>query len=359
MTIHSDPVIKKKQAMTYIDDTIMQSQNKNEVFFIINEYHTLLRKAGLRVAPDKTFFFLMKVKFFGHVISPDGIQPIAKRVKALKNLKSREYKSDVVKVLSYLEFYSCYIKILRVDSQQFYDLIKDSTSFLWTDEHESLFQSIRDGISEDTILAVPSTNYLFHIHVDTSDVGTSCVLIQTFQEGKRILFFNSRIFDKVEQKMSTLHRGFCGNVFPLQSYDQKIIGSPLPIPLYCDHKSILYLWGRNGQLSRRLFWYQVIITNFQNLKIILTPGSNLSFPDILSRNVTLEEYQKHQLQHRKLPQDIEFFDENGNPMIYKIQHKDNPQDTCNDFYPIHRQQGTEEKILRLQNDAKKLYFKQY
>ena len=205
MTIHFDPLIKKKQAITYIDDTIMQSQNKNEMFTIINEYHTLLRKAGLKAAPDKTFFFLKKVKFLGHVISPDGIQPIAKRVKDLKNLKSPECKRDVMKVLGCLGFYSCYIKHLHVDGQPFYDLIKDSTSFHWTDEHERLFQSLKDRISEDTILAVPSTDYPFHIHVDSSNVGTGCILIQQFPEGKRIKSFNSRVFDKAEQKMSTLH----------------------------------------------------------------------------------------------------------------------------------------------------------
>ena len=37
--------------------------------------------------------------------------------------------------------------------------------------------------------------------------------------------------------------------------------------------------------------------------------------------------------------------------MYKIQHEDNPHDTCNDFFPIHRQQGNDEKILRLQNDG--------
>ena len=47
MTIHFDPLIRKKQAVTYIDDTIMQSQTRSEMFTTINEYHTLLRKAGL------------------------------------------------------------------------------------------------------------------------------------------------------------------------------------------------------------------------------------------------------------------------------------------------------------------------
>ena len=148
----------------------MQPQNKNEMFTVINEYHTLLRKAGLKAPPDKTFFFLKKVKFLGHVISPDGLQPIAKRVKDLKNLKSAESKRDVMKVLGCLGFYSCYIKNLHVDSQPFYDLIKDSTPFHWTHEHEKLFQTIKDKISEDTILAVPSTDYPFHIHVDSSNV---------------------------------------------------------------------------------------------------------------------------------------------------------------------------------------------
>ena len=90
MTIHFDPLIRRKQAITYIDDTIKQSQTRGEMFTIINEYHTLLGKAGLKAAPDKTFFFLKKVKFLGHVISPEGIQPIAKRVDALRNLKSPE-----------------------------------------------------------------------------------------------------------------------------------------------------------------------------------------------------------------------------------------------------------------------------
>ena len=172
MTILFEPLIKKKQAITYIDDTIMQSQNKGAIISIIHEYHNLLRKAGLKAAPEKTFFLLKKVKFLGHVISSERIQPNAKRIKDFKNNKSPECKRDVMKVLGYLGFYSCYIKNIHVASKPFYDFIRDSTSFHWTEEHESIFQMIKDRISEDTILAIPSTEYPFHIHVDSSNVGT-------------------------------------------------------------------------------------------------------------------------------------------------------------------------------------------
>ena len=178
----------------------MQSQTRGEMFTTINEYHTLLRKAGLKAAPDKTLLFLKIVKFLGHVISPDGIQPIAKRVDALRNLKSPQSKRDVMKILGCLGFYRCYITNLHVDSQPFYDSIKDSTPFHWTEDHEKLFNSNKERIHKDTVLAVSSTDHPFHIHVHSSKVGTDGILIQQFPEGKRILSFNSRVFHKAEQK---------------------------------------------------------------------------------------------------------------------------------------------------------------
>ena len=256
-----------------------------------------------------------------------------------------------MKVLGCLGFYRCCIKNVHVDSKQFYDLIRDSTSFHWTEEHEKIFQMIKERISEDTILAIPSTEYPFHLHVDSSNVDTGCILIQQLPEGKRTISIYSRVFGKAEQKLSTFHRELCGVVSVLQTYEHYIIGSPFPIYLYCDHKPILYLWGRKGQLSHRFVLCQVLITKFLNIKIIWSPGSNVALPDILSRNVTIDEYQHHQLQHKKLPRDIQFFDKQGQQITYKINHDETTAETCNDFYPIHCQQCKDQKTLRLHNDG--------
>ena len=359
MAINFEPLIKKKKTKTYLDDSLLQSHTTADLFTIIQENHQLLRKGGLKAAPDKTHFFLRKVKFLGHVISEQGIQPVAKRVKDLQNLKSPESKRDVMKVLGCLGFYSCYIKNLHVDSQPFYELIKDTNPFKWTDQLEELFKEIKTRLSEDTILAVPSTKYPLHIHVDSSNVGTGCILVRQFPEGKRIVSFNSGVFDNAEQKMSTLHRELCGIVSAIQTYEHYIIGSPFPIYLYCDHKPILYLWGRKGQLSHRFFKYQVIITKFHNLKIIWTPGSNLAFPDILSRNVTLSEANKLQLQHKEIPHDISFYDQDGLKVHYTIKQEEEQNASHNDFYPIICQQGNTRKTFRLQNDGNEHHVEDY
>ena len=94
---------------------------------------------------------------------------------------------------------------------------------------------------------------------------------------------------------------------------------------------------------------------FQNLKIIWTRGSNLAVPDILSRNIAIEEHQKHQLQHKHFPRGIEFYDKNGTPVTYHIRHEDNPSDTCNNFYPIKYKRGNEEKYTEITKRRQGLY----
>ena len=65
--------------------------------------------------------------------------------------------------------------------------------------------------------------------------------------------------------------------------------------------------------------------------------------------MTIDENQHHQFQHKKLPRDIQFFDNHRQQILYKINHKDTAADTCNDFYPNHCQQGEDQKIFRLHN----------
>ena len=118
-----------------------------------------------------------------------------------------------------------------MDSKPFFELLKDDVPLKWTKEHEKLFQNIKDRISEETIPAVPNPMYPFHIHVDSSSISTGYYLVQEFLNRKRIVSFNSRVFRKDEQKMTTLHRKVCGIITALQIYEHLIIDSPHPIKI--------------------------------------------------------------------------------------------------------------------------------
>ena len=41
----------------------MQSQTKDEMFLVLEQYHHILQNENLKTAPDKSHFFLTRVKF--------------------------------------------------------------------------------------------------------------------------------------------------------------------------------------------------------------------------------------------------------------------------------------------------------
>ena len=50
------PLILKKKAITYLDDVFMQSQTKDEIFIVLEQYHQILKNESLNAAPDKSHF---------------------------------------------------------------------------------------------------------------------------------------------------------------------------------------------------------------------------------------------------------------------------------------------------------------
>ena len=51
------PLIFNKIAITYLDDVFMQSQNKDEMFYALKNYHQILLNINMKAAPDKSHFF--------------------------------------------------------------------------------------------------------------------------------------------------------------------------------------------------------------------------------------------------------------------------------------------------------------
>ena len=149
-------------------------------------------------------------------------------------------------------------------------------------------------MTAETEIILPNTKHPFFITVDASLVGLGAVLFQMNEENKmRVISYNSRILNTQEQKLSTLDRELLSIVYALQIYEFLIIGSPHPIYVFTDHKPLLHCFAKKGNLNPRFYRAQMQLTNFSKLKIIHTPGENLTVEDMLSRTFTKEQLQIH------------------------------------------------------------------
>ena len=75
--------------------------------------------------------------------------------------------------------------------------------------------------------------------------------------------------------------------------------------------------------------------------------------------MTLSEANKLQLQHKEIPQNISFYDQDGLKVHYTIKHEEEQNASHNDFYPIICQQGNTRKTLRLKNDGNEHHVEDY
>ena len=86
-------LIDKQSSLVYIDDILLLADEKQEVFELIKELHKIATKENLKLAPEKSFYLLPKVKFLGHEIGNNIIKPIPSKIEAIKRIPSPKDKN--------------------------------------------------------------------------------------------------------------------------------------------------------------------------------------------------------------------------------------------------------------------------
>ena len=307
-------LIEQGFALVYIDDILLLSDSKEHMFQLIEQLHIISTKNNLKLAPEKSFFMLLKVKFLGHEIGYNTIKPIHSKIAAIHKIPSPTGKVALMSFIGALNFYTKIIEKLHINLKSFYDLLHENTPWKWTDEHESLFQKLKMSLTSETELTIPNT----------------------------------------------IDRELLGIVHALQIYEFLIIGSPHPIHIFTAHKPLLHCFTKKGNLSPRFYRAQMQLTKFSKLKIIHTPGKNLSVADMLSRSFTKAELQLNQLKHKHLPPQIDFAllqDNTLKPVHYLIKHEEILPHQKHDSHPILADYGTDQFSIRINDKGNDIIVK--
>ena len=341
-------------ALVYIDDILLLAHTKPHMLNLIEQLHQICQTNNLKIAPEKSFYILLTVKFLGHEIGNNTIKPISSKIDAIHQIKTPTSKTELMRFIGSMNFYSKFINKLHISLKPFYTLLHDDISFEWTPELDKLFNQIKLSLSKDAELAIPNTTHPFYITVDASLIGLGAVLFQPNSKNKmQIISYNSRILTTQEQKLSTYDRELCAITFALSQYEFIIIGSKFPITVFTDHNPILFLFTRKGNLTPRQYKAQMLLTKFSNLQIIHTAGTNRTVADMLSRDFSTINAKTCQLHHKTLPPHIDFLQLKQNnilkPIHYLVKHEDVLPTQKNDSHLILADYGDDQFTLRIQD----------
>ena len=120
------------------------------------------------------------------------------------------------------------------------------------------------------------------------------------------------------------------------------------------------MFYKKGNLSPRFYRAQMQLTKFSKLKVIHTPGKNISVADMLSRSFTKAELQLNQLKHKQLPPQIDFALLQNNaptPVQYLIKHEEVLPHQKHDSHPILADYGTDHFSIRINDKGNDIVVK--
>ena len=193
----------------------MQSQTKDEMFTVLERYHKKLQNENLKAAPDKSHFFLTRVKFLGHNIELNTITPLKSRIDAIQKLQPPTNKKKIQEILGMLNFLSKYVYKMQLYLRPFYNIPRQQNNFEWTTEHQTRFDEIKKKNSTEQISnTIPDPNQPFYAMCDASNFGIGAALLQSHSGTNKmnLISANSRLFTQAELRLSTNERMYSYNI---------------------------------------------------------------------------------------------------------------------------------------------------
>ena len=157
-------------------------------------------------------------------------------------------------------------------TQPLRDLTKKNASFVWTAQHEAVFNNVKEALTSDTVMAYFDNQKQTELVTDASPWGLSAILSQKTpgKDDRRIVDYVSRSLSDVEKRYSQTEREALAIVWALECLHTYLYGANFT--LYTDCKPIeLILGNRKSKPSARIERWNLHIQDY-TFDVVFTKG---------------------------------------------------------------------------------------
>lgn len=264
----------------YMDDILIASNSVEEHIKHIKIVFDLLRKANLRLKMKKCKFLQKSVTFLGHVISEEGTLPNPATVDKILNFQRPQNLKELQGFIGISSYYRRYIKDFSTIAHPLTDLTKKNKKFIWEQEQQEAFDTLKSFLTSPPILAFPDFEKEFILQTDASGWGLGVVLTQLIDGKERVICYASRHLNQAEMKYPSIEKEALAIVFGIRYFRHYLADNPFTIETDC--RPLLWLENikqtDNGRLGR---W--AILLSSMKYKLKYKPGKVNRNADFLSR----------------------------------------------------------------------------
>lgn len=198
-----------------------------------------LKKFNCKLNKDKVKLCQTSVKFYGHVLTSDGLKPDDEKISAIVNMKKPSDKTELMRFLGMLTYLSRYLPNLSTSSENLRRLTRDNVEWSWGENEENEFNSLKILVTKIETQKYFDVNAPVTLECDASSTGLGVAL---FQENK-IVGFASRTLNRTERNYAQIEKELLSIFFGCTRFDQFLAGNS-QITVKTDHKPLLEIFKK-------------------------------------------------------------------------------------------------------------------
>ena len=204
-----------KICFIYLDDLIIFSSSFQEHLNRLQQVFQRIRDYGLKLSPKKCSFFMKKVKYVGHIVSKDGVEPDPDKLSKVKNWPTPTNCEQVRQFLGFAGYYRKFIHNFAKIARPLIDIMavckkprsnckpKLDPKWHWNTEQQQAFEILKEKLTSPPVLSYPDFSKPFKLHTDACQTGLGAVLYQEQDGLDRVIAYASRGLSKSEKNYPT------------------------------------------------------------------------------------------------------------------------------------------------------------
>ena len=149
----------------------------------LDEILSALENQELYCKLSKCEFSLLVVKFLGHVLTGNSLEPDPDKLKAVNEWPAPTSVTEVRHFLGFTNFFRRFIKDYSAIARPLEELTGKYARFTWETGQEKAFRELREALLTAPVLKLADVNKPFRVMSDASDSAIGGVLLQQDEEG--------------------------------------------------------------------------------------------------------------------------------------------------------------------------------
>ena len=188
---------------TYIDDLLMYSRTWKEHLNHLARVMDRLREVNLKLKPTKCHSVRQSMKFLGHILTSQGLQPNPRLVVAVKGFPVPQNISELRQFLGLASYYQRFITQLAKVALPLHQLTRKEAKWNWTKECQNAFDLLKGKLLSSPVLTYPDFNHDFVLETDASVKGLVAILSESKSDDKLYpIAYASRVLFNAERHYS-------------------------------------------------------------------------------------------------------------------------------------------------------------